>query len=107
MLSNRVELLYDKQKNLWRQKKDIEIRLNQIVRLREDIQMQKSIIQSDLLQEVGFSKDEFDAKHEKIFLQEAKLDDEEHSLGYMLNEIDLLLADIFLDVSQEFYKKVA
>jgi len=107
MLSTRVESLYDKQKNLWRQKKDIEIRLKQIVRLREDIQMQKSIIQSDLLQEVGFSKDEFDAMHKKIFIQEAKLDDEEHSLGYKLNEIEHLLVDIFLDLSQEFSKKVA
>jgi ACT domain-containing protein len=101
------ERLYVEQKKLWKHKEKIEIELKNIVRLREDIEMEKSMIQSDLVHEVGFSKGEFDKRYEKLFRDEARLDDTEHALGYALHEIESKLSDIFLALSQELSIKVA
>ena len=107
MYHDGVESLYCKQNNLWKKKDKIEIKLIKVERLREDIEMEKSIIESDLVQEVGFTKKEFDARHAVLFVKETNLDDEEHNLGYELYQIENTLSEIFLSLSHEFSTKVA
>jgi len=107
MHHDRLESLYSKQTNLWREKEKIEIRLIKIRRLREDIEMEKSIIESDLIQEVGFTKKEFDTRHAVLFVKESNLNDEEHNLGYKLYQMENTLSEIFLTLSQELSLKVA
>ena len=99
--------LYTEQGDLWKQKELLEINFISIMRQREDILMEKSIIESDLLQEVGFTKEEFDARHHILFLREVDLDNEEHHTANKLQEIDDILASIFYDLSQKLSMKVA
>jgi len=107
MYHDGLESLHSQQNNLWKTKEKIEARLAKIRHLREDIAMEKSVLESDLIQEVGSTKKEFDERHSVLFHKETNLDNEEHGLAHELSQIKNILSEIFLNLSKEFSIKVA
>lgn len=106
-MDEQLNNLYHKHCHLWREQERIEIKLIQITRNREDIAMEYSIIESDLVQEVGFTPSHFEAKRHLLFLKETKLDNQEHDLTHQLHEIKNQLSTLFFQLSQRLKVKVA
>jgi hypothetical protein len=61
--------------------------------------MEYAILESDLIQSIGFSQKEFKDKQERLFKEQTTLDNKEHDIGYEISLIKRELSEIIADLS--------
>jgi len=101
-----IHQLHKQQEILWYERDKIENKILDIKFKQDELNMQKSIIESDLIQEIGYTKDEFDKSKNDIFIQLMSIEDEYNNLKNELNNINKELKLIYDSLSEEISKEI-
>ena len=104
-LSN-IYQLHRKQEILWLERDNIENQIDNIRTKQDELNMQISIIESDAVQEVGYTKDEFDRSKDEIFSQLMNIEDDYNRLKNELNNINKELKSIYDSLSEKISQEI-
>lgn len=95
-----IDELHCNEVELWGEREELQNKIDEIQSKLDDLGMENCVIESDMIQELGYTKEEYDEKLEEVHLQASKLEDEDYRLKENRVEVNKKIKFILDKISE-------